>query len=103
MTCTKVRSQLSDEPREYDHLNPTALSKPAYLMNVPFSLSAEVPNNVWMSEIKDEMRRIDINKAINQFLQLYHFITADALVYLLPTPRVEGLQDLFLGLLMLEV
>lgn len=95
MTCTKIRSMASNgEPQEFDHLNPTALGKPAYLMNVPFSLSAEVPNNIWMSEMKDEARRIDINKAINQFLQLYHFMAADALVYLLPTPRVEGLQDL---------
>jgi N-dimethylarginine dimethylaminohydrolase len=78
----------------YDHLNPTVLDKPAYLMNVPFSLSADVPNNVWMAEMKEEARRVDINKAINQFLQLYHYMAADALVYLLPTPRVEGLQDL---------
>lgn len=75
-------------------LNPTAINKPAFLMNVPFSLAADVPNNVWMSELQPEQRHIDIDKAINQFLQLYHFIAADALVYLLPTPRASGLQDL---------
>ena len=75
-------------------LNPSAINKPAFLMNVPFSLAADVPNNVWMSELRPEERHIDIDKAINQFLQLYHFIAADALVYLLPTPRATGLQDL---------
>ena len=94
MTCTRVSNLPQEAGRIYDHLNPTVLDKPAYLMNVPFSLSAEVPNNIWMTEMKQEARRIDINKAINQFLQLYHYMASDALVYLLPTPRVEGLQDL---------
>ena len=94
MTCTRIRKHYQAGKPGYDHLNPTVLDKPAYLMNVPFSLSAEVPNNVWMTEMKTEARRIDINRAINQFLQLYHYMAADALVYLLPTPRVEGLQDL---------
>ncbi|WP_455209086.1 dimethylarginine dimethylaminohydrolase family protein [Kaarinaea lacus] len=74
--------------------NPTALDKPAYLLNVPFSLSADVANNAWMTELKTDQRKVDIRKAINQFLQLYHFMAADAVVYLLPTPRTSGLQDL---------
>jgi len=74
--------------------NPTRLDKPAYLMNVPFSLAADVANNVWMSEIKDEERKIDNQKAINQFLQLYHYMASNAIAYLLPTPKIPGLQDL---------
>ena len=73
---------------------PTRLEQPAYLMNVPFSLSAEVANNVWMEEIKESDRRIDTRRAINQFMQLYHFMAAEGLVVLLPTPRSDGLQDL---------
>ena len=75
-------------------LGPTALNKPAYLMNVPFSLAADTPNNAWMDEMSSEARHVDIDRAINQFLQLYHFMAGDALVYLLPTPKTTGLQDL---------
>jgi N-dimethylarginine dimethylaminohydrolase len=75
-------------------LNPTSLNKPAYLLNVPFSLSASVANNAWMREIATKERTIDVKKAINQFMQVYHFIAAEALVYLLPTPHNDGLQDL---------
>ena len=75
-------------------INPSWLDKPAFLMNVPFSLAADVANNAWMEEIEENKRHIDIRKAINQFLQLYHFMAADSVVYLLPTPNVTGLQDL---------
>jgi len=74
--------------------NPSSLDKPVYMMNVPFSLSAGVANNAWMDEIAEEERKVDVKKAINQFLQVYHFIAAEAVVYLLPTPHNEGLQDL---------
>ena len=74
--------------------NPSSLDKPVYLMNLPFSLSAGVANNVWMEELSEEERNIDVKKAINQFLQVYHFIAAEAVVYLLPTPHNDGLQDL---------
>ena len=63
-------------------------------MNVPFSLSTAVVDNVWMEELDASARVVDINRAVNQFLQLYHFVAAEALVYLLPTPQIAGLQDL---------
>lgn len=75
-------------------INLALLDKPAYLLNVPFSLAADVANNAWMAEMKVEARKVDIRKAINQFLQLYHFMASDAVVYLLPTPKLPGLQDL---------
>jgi len=75
-------------------MNPTSIDKPAFLMNLPFSLAADVANNIWMEEINSDERLIDIPKAVNQFLQLYHFMAADAVVYLLPTPKLSGLQDL---------
>ena len=77
-----------------ENINPTTLDKAAYLLNVPFSLAAEVVNNAWMEELDETHRKVDIRNAINQFLQLYHFMAAEAVVYLLPTPRVTGLQDL---------
>ncbi len=85
---------LSGESVAVPDLNPTSLESPAYLMNVPFSLNALTPNNVWMEELKSEERHVDVRKAINQFLQLYHFMAAESVVYLLPTPRLQGLQDL---------
>lgn len=81
-------------PSPFQALNPGLLEKPAFMMNVPFSLSADVANNVWMKEIPPRERIVDTRKAINQFLQVYHFIASEALVYLLPTPDTRGLQDL---------
>ena len=75
-------------------INPTTLDKAAYLLNVPFSLAANVVNNVWMEELDERSRKVDLDKAISQFLQLYHFMASEAVVYLLPTPQVTGLQDL---------
>lgn len=85
---------LSTEAVALPDLNPTTLERPAYLLNVPFSLKAETPNNVWMEELKLNERHIDIKKAMNQFLKLYNFLAAESVVYLLPTPRLQGLQDL---------
>ena len=70
------------------------IDAPMYLMNVPYSFSAGQANNVWMTEVDDEKRTVDSDKAMAQFLDLYHFIAADAVVYLLPAPETCGLQDL---------
>jgi N-dimethylarginine dimethylaminohydrolase len=75
-------------------LNPTQLQRPAFLLNAPFSFSTEVANNIWMQELPADKRRPDARKAMVQFLQLYNFLAAESLVYVLPTPRTEGLQDL---------
>lgn len=85
---------LSDEYVALPDINPTSLESPAYLLNVPFSLNADVANNVWMEEIRSDERHVDHRKALNQFLQLYNFIASESVVYLLPTPRLQGLQDL---------
>lgn len=85
---------LSNEFVSVPDLNPTSLESPAYLLNVPFSLNAGEANNVWMEELKPEERHVDRRKAVNQFLQLYNFMAAESVVYLLPTPRLQGLQDL---------
>lgn len=90
----KEQSEKQIAKQPMSSINPTALDKPAYLLNVPFSLSADISNNAWMAEMKEDERKVDIRKAINQFLQLYHFMASDAVVYLLPTPKLPGLQDL---------
>lgn len=63
-------------------------------MNLPFSIAADVANNVWMADLDSKERQVDVPRAVNQFLQLYHFMAGTAVVYLLPTPRLTGLQDL---------
>jgi len=74
--------------------NPTRLNQPAFLLNPPFSLSTEVPNNIWMEELDPAERTCDPSRAMAQFTALYRHLAAESLVYLLPTPRSEGLQDL---------
>jgi N-dimethylarginine dimethylaminohydrolase len=75
-------------------LNPTQLSKPSFLLSVPFSYSTAVANNAWMRDISDEERAPDFKKAMRQFLELYHFIASEGLVYLVPSPGDCELQDL---------
>mgnify|MGYP001826271465 FL=1 len=76
------------------HLNPTSLDNPAYLLNFPFSFNAGEANNIWMEELSEEKREVDMRKAIKQFMELYHFVAGEALVYLLPASALCGLQDL---------
>ena len=73
---------------------PTGLDKPSFLMNFPFSYSADTANNAWMQDLSPQARRIDIKKARRQFLELYHFVASETLVCVLPTPAGGRLQDL---------
>ncbi len=75
-------------------LNPTQLDRPAFLMNFPFSYATGAPNNPWMTDLPPEKRAPNFSRAASQFLQLYQNISAEGLVYLLPTPRDGELQDL---------
>jgi N-dimethylarginine dimethylaminohydrolase len=75
-------------------LNPTQLGRPAFLLNFPFSYATGAPNNPWMTDMKGDKRQPDFQRAAVQFLELYRTISAEALVYLLPTPRGMNLQDL---------
>lgn len=67
----------------------TELNSPAFLLNPPFSLTGDVPNNIWMKELTDPV--INKHKALHQFMELYNFMAANSLVYLLPSK--EKLQD----------
>lgn len=75
-------------------LNPTQLAKPAYVLSVPLCYSTAVANNAWMEDLSDEERQPDFKKALHQFLNVYHFMASEALVYLLPSPGDCELQDL---------
>jgi len=75
-------------------MTPSQLDRPAFLMNVPFSFATDVPNNKWMEDMPVADRTVDRSKAIAQFFDLYHFLSARALVAILPTPRDCLLQDL---------
>jgi N-dimethylarginine dimethylaminohydrolase len=79
----------TDRPR-----NPTELLRPSFLLNFPFSFSTEVANNAWMEDLPEEERRPDLKRAMTQFLELYRFLASEGLIYLLPTPRIDELQDL---------
>lgn len=89
-----VHLDRGQDPGPQLDLNPTRLNKPAFLMNVPFSFNARSANNAWMKDLSDKDRAIDQAKATRQFMELYHFVSAEGLVYLLPTPASCRLQDL---------
>ena len=72
-------------------LNVHSISTPAYLLNAPFSLSAEIVNNAWMGDMSEAERRVDRSRAFDQFMALYRAISETAIVYLLPS--WPGLQD----------
>lgn len=74
--------------------NPTQLERPAFLLNFPFSYSTGVANNMWMQDLPPDRRQPDFKRAATQFLWLYRYLSAEALVYLLPSPRATNLQDL---------
>lgn len=91
---TTLELDLRTKATSDEHLNPTRLSCPAFLLNFPFSYSTDVANNAWMEELPQEKRRPDRQRAMVQFLELYRFLSSEALVYLLPAPGTCGLQDL---------
>jgi len=75
-------------------VNPTSLEKPAFLLSCPFSYCTDVANNAWMQEMPAGDRKVNMKRAMRQFLELYHFLSSEAVVYLLPAPGGCSLQDL---------
>lgn len=64
---------------------PSQLHLQSYVMNFPFSLATNNPNNVWMQELSNEELQINRPKAYKQFMDLYNFMSGQSLVYLLPS------------------
>lgn len=69
------------------------IERPSFLLCPPFSHATDDPNNIWMTEYTAEQRQVDHRKGLVQWLDLYNFMAADSLVYLLPTTAQSGLQD----------
>lgn len=67
------------------------LDFPILLMNLPLSLSAEIPNNASMADRSPTEREICLERALDQFRQLYRHVAQRAVVYVLPS--TPGLQD----------
>ena len=66
-------------------------SEPVFLMNPPLTLETSIANNQTMVLLSEEERKIDTDRAINQWLSLYKHLSEDAIVYLLPVSK--PLQD----------
>jgi N-dimethylarginine dimethylaminohydrolase len=94
MTNSILTAEPAAQTAVLEDMAPGTMSRPAFVMNAPFSYSTDCANNPWMQDLPPEKRRVDRRKAIVQFLQLYRFIASEALVYLVPTPRECRLQDL---------
>ncbi len=88
-----VLDQVLDE-EEHEKGATVDVDDPMFLLNIPYTYSAREANNEWMREVEDKKREVDLDKAMTQFLDLYHFLAGDAVVYLLPAPENCGLQDL---------
>ena len=73
---------------------PRSLERPAFLMNPPFSYATGEANNVWMRELDEAERRPDFPRAMAQFLEVYRFLASSGVVYLIPDPPDQSLQDL---------
>lgn len=67
------------------------LNFPVLLMNLPLSLSTQIPNNAYMEDMSPSKREVCLDRAIAQFLSLYKHIAQHAIVYLLPS--TPGFQD----------
>ncbi|MCP3803561.1 amidinotransferase [Allokutzneria sp. A3M-2-11 16] len=66
--------------------NPSQLTRPAFLMNAPFS---------WPVPRAQPAERVPRpRRAFAQFFDLYHLVAAEALVTVLPTPGLTGVPDL---------
>ena len=63
---------------------PSQLPLQSYVMNFPFTLNTNDPNNIWMQELTDEELTINRPKTYKQFMDLYNFMAGQSLVYLLP-------------------
>ena len=87
------RPQLDVTPKT-PWANPTQFDRPSFLMNFPFSYATGVANNPWMEDMKGDKRNPDFTRAAVQFLAVYQNISAEGLVYLVPTPQGADLQDL---------
>lgn len=75
-------------------MTPSQLDQPAFLMNLPACCSVESPDCKSTEDIPGLEHQGDRAKAMQQFFEVYQYLSTRALVTLLPTPLNWGLQDL---------
>jgi N-dimethylarginine dimethylaminohydrolase len=64
---------------------PSQLPMQSFVMNFPFTISTDNPNNIWMNEMSEEDLKINKPKAYKQFMDLYNFMAGQSLVNILPS------------------
>lgn len=79
-----------DEPESTRTITPSELNVPTFMMNFPSTVSNKVPNNYWM----DSKIPYNYPLVFSQWRELYNYMTAHGLVYLLPSNGGSHLQDL---------
>ena len=72
--------------------NPSQLEIPSFLMNFPFTLATDNPNNAFMAGMSEEELELDHQLAYRQWMDLYQQIAGESLVYVLPCEK--DFQDL---------
>src|SRR5436305_6710849 len=92
MAQSVLTAEQERQPAVLENLSPGTLTRPAFVMNLRFSLSTEQANNPWMEDMPLERSRVDRRLAIVQFLRVYRYLPSEAVVYLVPTLRNGGLQ-----------
>jgi N-dimethylarginine dimethylaminohydrolase len=88
-----VNTTLAEADTEQHRYSAGTVPSPSFLMCPPFSHAVDVANNIWMTEASEAERRVDPRTSLLQFTNLYHFLAAEGMVYLLPSPAQSGLQD----------
>jgi len=84
-----MKKQVEGEASEYT--TPSKLRVPAFALCPPFFADTQIANNKWMTDMKPEERKIDRERYLTQFLDLYEILSGLSVVYLAPTAK--GLQD----------
>lgn len=64
---------------------PSELERQAFLLNFPLTLSTKNANNAWMQKLSKEERKVNYEKAFEEFFNLYSFMVSQgAIVFFLP-------------------
>lgn len=75
-------------------MTPSQLNRPAFLMNVPYSFTTDILHGKWRKVLPESRWRVDREKAMEQFFEVYHFLSARAFVTVLPAPLSANPQDI---------
>src|SRR3989304_2901327 len=71
-----------------EKITPSNLPFSVFVLCPPYYVDDKIKNNIWMAE---ETEKIDGEKFLGEWYNLYNILSSNALIYLLPSKR--GLQD----------